>query len=278
MTTLVTGARGTVGRHVVARLHNQGEQVRALTRTPNEVCAPEGVEVVSGDLLEPESLQTAFKGVERLYLFPVSQTVDEVVTLAVRSGVRRIVVLSSDSLVTRLETNRASTEEHGAVERAVESAGIEWTFLRPFAFAGNALFWAHSIRTEGIVRAAYPHAAQSLVHEVDIATVAVIALLEDGHVGARYRLTGPEAITQVEQVRVLSDAIGRPIRFEELTHQRKRDELVQFLPPDDADMILGYFAVASEKPDEVLPTVEQVTGRPARSFAQWAADHVTDFR
>ncbi|MEU5884577.1 NAD(P)H-binding protein [Spirillospora sp. NPDC047279] len=277
MTTLVTGARGSVGRHVVAGLHDRGERVRALTRTPDEIDVPDGVEVVAGDLLSPETLRPALDGVDRLYLFPVAQTADEVVKLAVDAGVRRIVVLSSDSLETRLETNRASTEEHGTVERAVEAAGVEWTFLRPFAFAGNALFWSHTIVHEGVVRAAYPHAAQSLVHERDIADVAVTALLDDGHVGAKYRLTGPESLTQLEQVRILGEAIGRPIRFEELTHQEKYDELAQFIEPGDVEMILGYFAVATEKPDVVLPTVQQVTGRPARSFAQWSADHAADF-
>ncbi|MEV4754145.1 NAD(P)H-binding protein [Micromonospora sp. NPDC049559] len=278
MTILVTGATGSVGRQVVGQLVAAGEEVRALSRSPETAGLPAGVPVFQGDLERPETLAAAFEGVDRLYLFPVPRTAHDVVAMARKAGVRRIVVLSSDSMNTRLETNRESVEDHGAVERAVAEADVEWTFLRPFAFAGNALFWAHSIRTENVVRAAYPLAAQALVHEADIAAVATTALLEDGHDGAAYRLTGPESLTQIEQVRILGEAIGREIRFEELTHEQKLAELTQFIPAGDAEMILGYFAVAVHTPDVVLPTVEEVTGRPARSFAQWAADHRSDFR
>ena len=278
MTILVTGATGTVGRHVVARLLDAGEKVRALTRRPDEAGLPEKAEVVQGDLALPETLEKAFHGVEKLYLFPVGQTAKEVVDLAARSGVRRVVVLSSDAVVTQLETNQDSVSEHGTVERAVEAADVEWTFLRPFAFAGNALFWAHSISTESVVRTAYPDAAQALVHEADIADVAVAALLEDGHAGAKYRLTGPESITQLAQVRTIGEVLGREIRFEELTHEQKREEMLQFIPEDSVDMILGYFVVAVDNPDVVLPTVQEVTGRPARTFADWVADHTADFQ
>ncbi|MEU6024219.1 NAD(P)H-binding protein [Micromonospora sp. NPDC048871] len=277
MTILVTGATGTVGRHVVDQLLARGANVRALSRNP-AASLPADVEVVNGDLLRPDSLRPALTGVDRMYLFPVPDTAKECVDIAVRAGVRRIVVLSSDAVNTRYEIAGDSIDDHLAVENAVAESDVEWTFLRPVAFASNTLFWAHSITTEGVVRAAYPNAAQALVHEADIAAVAVTALLEDGHAGGRYTITGPEAITQVEQVRTIADQIGRDIRFEEMTPEEKHAEMIQYLPEDSVRMILGYFAIAVTNPDPVTTAVQQVTGVPARTFAEWVADHASYFR
>lgn len=278
MTILVTGATGSVGRHVVGQLLGRGERVRALSRTPETAALPDNAEVVRGDLSRPETLEPALAGVDRLYLFPVPDTAEECVDLAVRAGVKRVVVLSSDAVNTRYEVAGDSVDDHQAVENAVERSGVAWTFLRPVAFASNTLFWAHSIRTEGVVRAAYPHAAQALVHEADIAEVATAALLSDGHEGVGYTVTGPAAVTQVAQVRAIARAIGRDIRFEQMTPEAKRDEMLQYLPADSVDMILGYFAIAVEHPDPVTDTVQRVTGHPARSFATWTVDHADAFR
>ncbi|MFI6026182.1 NAD(P)H-binding protein [Amycolatopsis magusensis] len=278
MTILVTGAAGTVGRHVVGQLLAAGADIRAMSRNPAEAGLPVGVDVVEGDLLEPESLRPALAGVDKMYLFPVAATAKECVDIAVQAGVRRIVVLSSDAVNTQYEIAGDSVDDHLMVENAVEAAGVEWTFLRAVAFASNALFWAHSIAAEGVVRTAYPLAAQALVHEADIAAVAVTALLRDGHAGGKYTITGPAAITQVEQVRTIGEAIGRDIRFEEMTPDEKFAEMVQYLPEDSVKMILGYFAIAVDTPDAVTSVVEEVTGRPARTFAEWAADNAASFR
>src|SRR3990170_32540 len=98
MTILVTGATGHVGRQVVAQLVAAGAPVRALTRNPATAAFPAGVEVVRGDLLDPESLEPALTGVDRLYLFPEPRTATEVVAAAERAGVRRIVTLSSGAV------------------------------------------------------------------------------------------------------------------------------------------------------------------------------------
>ncbi|MDW3848626.1 NAD(P)H-binding protein [Micromonospora sp. BRA006-A] len=278
MTILVTGATGSVGRHVVGELLDRGERVRALTRTPETAGLPEKAEVVRGDLLRPETLEPALAGVTRLYLFPVPDTAEQCVDLAVQAGVERVVVLSSDAVNTRYEVAGDSIDDHEKVESAVERSGLAWTFLRPVAFAGNTLFWSHSIRAESVVRAAYPQAAQALVHEADIAEVATAALLSDAHDGKGYTLTGPEAVTQVAQVRAIADAIGREVRFEEMTPEAKRAEMLQYLPADSVDMILGYFAIAERHPDPVTDAIERVTGHPARSFADWAVDHADAFR
>ena len=88
---------------------------------------------------------------------------------------------------------------------------MEWTFLRPTGFAANTLMWAPQIRAKGAVRWPYGQAARSLIHEADISDAGIRVLTEDGHGGASYVLSGPEAMTQVDQVHAIGEAIGRPI-------------------------------------------------------------------
>ncbi|MEW2087333.1 NAD(P)H-binding protein [Streptomyces sp. NPDC005283] len=277
MTVLVTGATGSVGRHVVDRLVAAGVGVRVLTRTPSAAGFHAGVEVFEGDLEQPETVHAALEGAESLYLFPVPQTAREVVAAAKEAGVRRIVVLSSSSVLDTSGDNH-SGEHHRAVERAVEESGLEWTFVRPDEFASNVLWkWAHSIRTESVVRAPYGNAPRVLIHEADVAAVAATALLEDGHAGEAYVVTGPEAITQADQVKAIAEAGGRPISFEEITPDQAREFMGRVMPAPVVEMVLGYLADACVNPPVPVDTVERITGRPALTFARWAADHAADF-
>ncbi|MFJ2609253.1 NAD(P)H-binding protein [Streptomyces sp. NPDC091279] len=272
MTVLVTGATGNVGRHVVAGLLEAGERVRAMTRSPEKASLPEGVETVRGDLADPASLDAALAGVDRAYLFPLPGTAEEFTAQAAKAGVRRIVVLSS--VAAEYADGDYSGDHHTAVERAVEASGLEWTHVRPGEFMANLLhWWAPSIRAEGVVRAPFSATRSTPVHEADIADVAVTALLEDGHAGKAYSFAGPESLAKAEQVRVLSEVLGREIRFEELTVDGARTLwLGQGMPAEAVDWLL-------QDPVDVPvgPTAELVTGRPARTFAQWVADHRADF-
>ncbi|MEU0518183.1 NAD(P)H-binding protein [Streptosporangium sp. NPDC006007] len=287
MTILVTGATGNVGRLVVRRLAEAGEDVRVLTRAPETASFPEGVQVVQGDLTRPETVRPALEGVERMYLFPVTTTAREVVGLAGKAGVRRIVTLSSGAV-----TMGVDTDFHLPVERAVEESGLEWTHVRPGEFMLNKLWlWGPSIRAESVVRDPFPEMAWYPVHEEDTADVAAAALLEDGHDGAAYTLNGPGPITRREQVDAIGSAIGRAIRFEVVTPEQARELYRRQggFAAQNADFLLGFadysgaetdleavveFAPAAPGP---MPTAEQVTGRPARTFAEWAHDHARHF-
>lgn len=283
MTILVTGATGTVGRQVVRQLLLAGVLVRAMTRNPATANLPDGVEVVQGDLALPETLSAALEGVDHVFHFPVPGAL---VDLAKQQGVKRIVTLTSYGIDDKsegadVETNYANEL---AVERAVEASGLEWTYVRPGEFMANALDWAKSVRTENVVRTPFPDIRGIPIHEADIAAVAVKALLEDGHHGAIYRLTGPEVTTPAERVRIISAAISREIRLEHLTPAQARiywresgwvEEMIDWMLGGlDGDELIVYDYPAPA----ILPTVEQVTGRPARTFAQWALDHADDFR
>jgi uncharacterized protein YbjT (DUF2867 family) len=277
---LVTGATGNVGRNVVDQLVAAGEEVRAVTRNPAAATFPDGVEVVEADLARPETLLPALEGVERMYLFPLAYLTPviqsfsdvvpttEVVELAKKVGVRRLVMLGS------------SDPDFEGLERAVEQSVPEWTILRPGEFAVNKLdYWAPSIRAEGVVRSAYPDARGTPIHEADIADVAIAALLEDGHAGARYELTGPQALTLREQVEAIAAGAGREIRFEELTHEQARAELIaQGMLPEVVDELILWYPEGYESFMPPVHPADRITGRPARTLTQWAADHAASFR
>jgi uncharacterized protein YbjT (DUF2867 family) len=275
MTILVTGATGNVGRHLVARLLAAHGQVRALTRQPgNETNLPPGVDIVQGDLADPGSLGPALAGVERMFLFPVAATADAVAEHAAASGVRHVVVLSSDAV-----TDGTDTQYHLPVEQAVEKSGMDWTHVRPGEFALNKLTtWGNSIRADGVVRSAYPTARGVPVHEADIADVAATALLHHGHAGAAYTVTGPRSMTPQEQVEELSAGLRRPLAFVAVTPEEARADLVgQGFPAHIADYLLSFQRGWVDDPPAVSHDVPRVLGRPARSLAQWAADHAGDF-
>jgi uncharacterized protein YbjT (DUF2867 family) len=289
---LVTGATGNVGRLVVEQLvaasalSSGGVQVRAMSRNPHEARFPESVEVVFGDLTDPAGLSRVLAGVDRMYLFPVASTARQVVGLAREAGVERIVVLSSLAV-----TSGADTNMHLPVEQAVEEFGPQWTHVRPGEFMLNKLLlWGQSIRAEGVVYEPFPEAAWWPVHEGDVADVAVLALLQDGHDGRVYNLSGPEFITRREQVRAIAAATGRDVRLEVVTPEQARDHYRRQggFAARYADFLLGFTDYQGNQRDPATagypattgprPTAHSVTGHPARTFAEWARDHADDFR
>ena len=164
---------------------------------------------------------------------------------------------------------------HARLEHLIEESGAEWTFVRPTGFAKNALMWADQIQQGDVVRWFHGAATRSLIHEHDIAAVAARTLTTDGHVGARYHVTGPEQLTLVEQVHAIGEAIGRPLRFDELAPEDAMRELF----PDSpfAKSIVDGHAKMVRKPEPVTSTVLDVTGSPALTFQQWAIDHAAEF-
>ncbi|MEU1734052.1 NAD(P)H-binding protein [Streptosporangium sp. NPDC020145] len=264
---LVTGATGPVGRHLLTTLRGDGAEVRALSRRPETANLPHGVQVVGGELGEPASLARALTGVEAVYLFSAGRAAGGFAASAVRAGVKRVVVVSG------LDDDPAD------VERPFTDAGLEWTHLRPNAYASNALrHWGDMIRYQGAVRVPYPDAATAPVHEADLAAVAAI-VLRGGHAGRRYSLTGPRSLTFREQVGVLARALGRELALVEETPDQARERMSRYgMPGSVVDELLTMWAATAGTPAIVSPVVEQLTGLPARSFARWADEHADDFR
>jgi uncharacterized protein YbjT (DUF2867 family) len=276
---LVTGATGTVGGTLVAQLHAAGVPVRALVR--KEVDFPEGVQAVRGDLSDPASLDTALEGVDSVFLvwpFLSAEGASDVID-AIGKRARRVVYLSSAGVGSEEKPGEAITMFHTELERLIEASGLEWTALRPTGFASNTLGWAEEVRTTDAVRAPLARLARPLIHEADIAAVAVQALTTDALLGARPLITGPELITQEQQVAQISEAIGRPVRFKEVTLDEAIEQMkTAGYPAELVEAVLPAQAEMLDKPEPVNDEVERITGTPARSFREWAVDHAADFR
>ena len=145
-------------------------------------------------------------------------------------------------------------------------------------FASNAIgWWAPQLQVGDVVRWPYGAVETAPIDERDIAAVAVRALIEEGHVGRDYVVTGPESLSQADQVRAIGRAIGRPLRFHELSPDEFRRETAGVFPERVADMLLAAWGAAAGIPAYVTSTVAEVTGTPARTFAEWAATHAGAF-
>ncbi|MEO3889155.1 NAD(P)H-binding protein [Nonomuraea sp. B5E05] len=272
---LVTGATGNVGRHVVTRLAKAGLEVRALARDPERAQLP--VETVRGDLTAPETLEPALDGVESVFLlWPGFSAESAAGTItAIAKHARRVVYLSAD--VEDLADDEEPSYFHQGVERLIRHSGIGWTFLRPGGFAANTLIWADQIR-QGVVRWPFGQASRSLIHEKDIAAVAVHVLTSAGHNGAKYVLTGPERFTQAEQVRIIGEVLGREVRWEELPVDEAREQLLAAWGDRTfVDTALRAWGDFVTRPERVTDTVERLLGRPALTFRRWAEDRAADF-
>ncbi|WP_433010390.1 NAD(P)H-binding protein [Kribbella sp. CA-294648] len=275
-TILVTGATGRVGRHVVQGLLDAGVSVRALVRTPLLAGLPNEVEVVQGDIYDPAAVERAASEVDAAFLLWPSYSAEGAgdVVAALTKQVPRVVYLSSLNVA---DEDPAASGVWGEIETMLSDA--DWTFLRPGGFMVNTQEWADEIRTGDVVRMPSPGAGRSLIHERDIAAVAVLALLDDKHIGQTYRLTGPEVLTQAEQVAVLGEAVGKSARVEEQSAEAVRQAMVeQGVDPSFADGALAYWASLVDTPEPVTDTVESLLGRPALTFREWAEEHADEFR
>ncbi|ORT56569.1 NAD(P)H-binding protein [Streptomyces sp. CB03238] len=275
---LVTGATGNVGRHVVAELAARGEKARLLVRDAGRARNLEAVDVVEGDLTRPWTLPAALDGVTAVFLFAVPGSGPSFVEAARRAGVLRVVMLSSDAVEDSVaEQPNPIAAYHAEIEQALTGSNLQWTLLRSSHMATNALSWARQIRTGDVVRGPYAGAAAAPVHEADLAAVAVRALTGDNHAGRAYRITGPQSLTAAEQVALIGEALGRPLRYEELPPEVAREQMAAYVPAFLLDALLRGWADSVGKAAAVTAVVEEITGRPARTFAQWARDHAADF-
>ncbi|MFJ5725468.1 NAD(P)H-binding protein [Streptomyces sp. NPDC093149] len=277
---LVTGATGTVGREVV-RSFPPGVPLRLMARNPAGVAVTRpGAQIVAGDYTDPDSLARVLRGVRRAFLVTnrVAGDDDAVFLRAARAaGVRHVVKLSAASVTDALADDLV-TRWQRANEELVRRSGMDWTVLRPRSFMSNCLSWAGPVRSERVVRALYGTSVNACVDPRDIAEVAVRALTEDGHEGAVHTLTGPEAISAVQQTRLLARVLGVPLRFEELGPEQARAALLRRYPPELADALLSSARRQRDGAKAAVGSgVCEVTGRPARAFCEWAGDHAGAF-
>ncbi|GAB3726539.1 SDR family oxidoreductase [Nocardiopsis nanhaiensis] len=272
MTILVTGATGTVGRWVVDHLIAAGHEVRAMSRNPAAAALPDGVEVVAGTMTDTDSLAAAMEGATAAHLIAFGDGYapldngEQIAKTLQQAGVERCTVLFNWDDTT--------------LQPALEAARFPWTHLAPGEFMSNKIEdWGEAIRHDGVVREVGV-SPSPLIHPSDIGAVAAHALTEPGHTGHEYALTGPEALTPADQVQIIAEAIGRDLRFEQLTPEEGAAFwLTQGLTEDMIEFKLFLADDANLPPDarDVWPTVSRVTGRPALRFEQWARENASSF-
>ncbi len=278
---LVTGATGRVGRVLIDQLLSADVPVCALTRRPAVARLPAAVDVVSGDLTAPESLDAALQGVSAVFLVwtaPLATAPAVVERLATHA--QRVVFLSSPHRTPHpfFQQPNPMAILHADIEHLIADARLASTIIRPGMFASNALnWWAASIRDGDVIRWPYGAAETAPIDERDVAAVVARALYEDGHAGGDYVLTGPESLSQTEQVSIIGAAIGRRIHFEELSPDDFRRETAESWPRPVVDMLLTAWGATIGRPAFVTSTVFDVLGSPPRTFHQWAADNATAF-
>ncbi|QNP69603.1 NAD(P)H-binding protein [Streptomyces roseirectus] len=272
---LVTGATGNLGRALRGELRDV--PMRGLTRDLKGASRADFPEAVEGDLTRPETLTSALDGVTSLFLLQGTGAEEAVLAEAEAAGVRHVVLVSSITVETHPHLPAAA--RNLTVEHALQSSGMTWTILRPTQFASNTLWWAPGIRAHAEVRAPYPDTGLPTIHPADIASVAHRALTDPAHHNRTYALTGPARVAVRDQVTTLAETLNREITLVELTRAQAHRAMTAHLDPETADAILDLTGGDVNEPLlRVRDTVEKITGTPARTYAQWAAEHASAFR
>jgi uncharacterized protein YbjT (DUF2867 family) len=279
---LITGASGNVGREVLKQIAASGAKVRAAFQSASKAAAaPSGVEIVTMDYNQPQTLQAALKGVERVFLIgPPTPDLPALERRAVdeikRSGVKHVVKLSAMG-----GRGAIFPGQHADSEDYIKSLGLTYTFLRPNGFMQNFVTYnAATINTQNTFYGAQGGGKISHIDLRDIAAVAVKTLTGDGHEGKAYTLTGPEALSNAEVAEVLSEDTGREIRYVDLPPEQFKQALVGAGMPEwsasallDLQQFYGRGGASA-----VTREVEQLLGRKPTSFEQFSRDYAPAFQ
>src|SRR6266403_4758998 len=279
---LITGASGNVGKEVLKQIARTGAQVRAAYQTVSKAAAaPSGVEIVTMDYNEPASLQTALKGIERVFLVgPPTPNLTSLERKAIdeikQSGARHVVKLSAMG-------GRGATypRQHADSEEYTKSSGVAYTFLRPNGFMQNFVTYnGTTINTQNAFYGSQGDGEVSHIDLRDIAAVAVKTLTEDGHQGKAYTLTGSEALSNARVAEILSEDTGREIRYVDLPPEQFKQALIGAgLSEWNADALVDlqqFYRRGSAS--AVARDVEQLLGRKPISFEQFSRDYAQAFQ
>lgn len=279
---LVTGATGNIGTEIVRLLLAESHRVRVLVRDPAKVAMlGDVVDVVRGDLMRPETLPAAFAGVERAFVMipsieDIAATAPRIFAAAQAAGVQHVVFLSSGTI--QMQPPMTVGRWHLAGEAALQATKLAWTMLRPGNFASNSIRWAGQIRAQGAVFAPHGDHESAVIDPRDIAAVAAKALTTPGHAGKTYLLTGPALLSTAQQVAILAQALAKPIRLVAVPEAGARAGMLKSgMGAVLADAILELMRPDGFMEPALTTTVQDVTGRPARTFADWARENLAAF-
>ncbi|GAB3717779.1 SDR family oxidoreductase [Spirosoma flavus] len=283
---LITGATGNIGQELTRLLSERGVRFRAMVRNSqreSELAGMPGVEVVAGDFNDSDSLASALRGIERAFLLTPSSEQAETQQLrfveqAQKAGVRHVVKLSQ--LAADEHSPVRFLRYHAVVEQAIRNSGLDFTFLRPNLFMQGLLNFRSSIAESGQFFAPIGNAGISVIDVRDIANVAAAALTENGHSEQTYTLTGPESLRHSDMAEELSNVLGRPVTFVDITPELMRATLDKIgFPAWQADGLIEDYAHYSRNEAAMVASgVWDATGLIPRSFAQFAKDYAPAFQ
>jgi len=283
MTILVTGATGTIGRQVIEQLVQRGASVRALVRDPAKADFPASVDVVRGDLLDPDSLRSAFKGVSAFFLLN-AVTPDEftqaliALNVAKEAGVERVVYLSV------IHGDRYVNVPHFAgkfgVERMIEQMGFSASILRPAYFMNNELTIKDAVLAYGVYPMPIGDKGLAMIDPRDIGEIAAIELIHRAHASRpmaleRINLVGPDTLTGAAAAAIWTEVLGRPIAYGGNDTAGFEQNLRNFMPGWMAyDMRLMSERFISDGMVPEAGDVARLTamlGRPLRTYRDYVA-------
>jgi len=274
---LVTGATGNVGRELVRQLAEDGEEVAALIRRDEDRARlPAGVRGVVGDLNRPQPWAPALSGVRAAHLLAGYDGLGELLAAMRDAGVERV-TLQSSSAVPAGDMTNAVARYHILSEQAVRDSGVAWTFIQPNSFMTNALRWLPQLQAGDTIRLPFANVPIATIDPADIAAVVAAALTTDRHEGTSYRVSGPESLLPGEQVAILAKVLGRDLRFEPQSDEEAHAEMSASMPAEYVAAFFSFFVDGTIDESTVLPTVEEVLGRPPRRFEEWARAHAGAF-
>ena len=284
-TFLIIGATGTVGRQLVSELlAKTNNKIRALVRNPDAANLPAAVEKFRGDLTAPDSLDAALKNTDAVFLVwtAPSATAPAVID-RVAKNTSRLVFLTAPHQTPHpfFQHPNPLTAMLSAIERHIESAPLQSTFIRPGMFASNGIhWWGPAFRNNEVVRWPLLQAPTAPIDPRDIAAVASHVLTDpqkQSHPAKNYVITGPESLTQLQQLQIIAETINRPLRYEDLSADQARTVLVPPFPLPVMNMLLNAWTAALGQPAFVTSTVTDLLGRPAHTFRAWAQHNVSAF-
>jgi uncharacterized protein YbjT (DUF2867 family) len=283
-TFLIIGATGTVGRQLVSELLATNNKIRALVRNPDSATLPATVEKFRGDLTVSESLDPALKDVDAVFLvWTAPPATAPAVIDRIAQNTSRLVFLTAPHQTPHpfFQQPNAMSAMLSSIERHIESIPLQHTFIRPGMFASNCTdWWGSAFRNNEIIRWPLLQAPTAPIDTRDIAAVAAHILTDpqpQSHAAKNYVITGPESLTQLQQLQIIANAIGRPLRFEDLSADQARSVLVPQFPLPVINMLLNAWTAALGQPAYVTTTVADLLGRPAHTFRSWAQHNASAF-
>jgi uncharacterized protein YbjT (DUF2867 family) len=274
---LVIGGRSKIGAALIGDLLAQGQQVRALVRAGEPAGGlAAGAEAVTGDLAEEGTLVAAMDGIEKVFL--LSSPHPDAVSWhrnAIDAARRTEVQLLVRSSILGAERNPPAEfiSGHTACDRYLGDSGLPHVIVRPNLFVQNIPeATIPSIDAAGNFYVDAGEACISMVDTRDVAAVAAVALTEPGHAGARYDVTGPEALSYTDVAAKLTQAMRRQISYIDAPDDAVRQALLGAgLSEWFAGALIGLYqdyrrSGTSGYAARVTDTIQRLTGRPARSL------------